>query len=289
MILTNPHSAHLMRAFEIAGIEYGRADFGFRDGRIQIFEINTNPFVSAPPSHNSRVRVENMQLAWEKYLDALAAIDSPSGPPFSARGGRLPQEIRDLMNQDIFEMEARRRNTRKAERIIKAQGEEIEKLRLQLEVLSAEKRYALGEILDFSSGGSAGHFTGTGWSAPEPWGTWTDGAVSRLSLLLEAVPEAGARLVMDARALVLPSHSTQRVTVTMCGKVLGTHVFTSPEFERVTFAAPAGTIPGMRCEIAFSLPDAISLKAVGSSEDDRLLALGFRSLQIVETPQIDPS
>ena len=37
----------LRRVFEIAGIEYGRADWGIVGGKLQVYEINTNPQISA--------------------------------------------------------------------------------------------------------------------------------------------------------------------------------------------------------------------------------------------------
>lgn len=41
----NPHEDRLREIFELAGIEYGRVDYGLRDGEIQVWEINTNPTV----------------------------------------------------------------------------------------------------------------------------------------------------------------------------------------------------------------------------------------------------
>ena len=39
----NPHAKELRQIFERAGIEYGRIDYSLKDGRIQVWEINTNP------------------------------------------------------------------------------------------------------------------------------------------------------------------------------------------------------------------------------------------------------
>ena len=39
----SPDVDHFRRVFEIARIEYGRADYGYDDGRIAVYEINTNP------------------------------------------------------------------------------------------------------------------------------------------------------------------------------------------------------------------------------------------------------
>lgn len=39
----NPHRDALMNIFRLANIEYGRIDYGLSDGKIQVWEINTNP------------------------------------------------------------------------------------------------------------------------------------------------------------------------------------------------------------------------------------------------------
>jgi hypothetical protein len=86
---TNPFAEHLKKVFDLANIQYGRADFGIYRGRIQIFEINTNPHVAPENEHPSPVRVESMRLAWKKYLAALHAIDSGGGWPVHFANGTL--------------------------------------------------------------------------------------------------------------------------------------------------------------------------------------------------------
>jgi hypothetical protein len=44
---TNPHASEIARIFDLAGIEFGRIDYGMLDGRLQVWEINTNPTVRA--------------------------------------------------------------------------------------------------------------------------------------------------------------------------------------------------------------------------------------------------
>lgn len=44
-VRSNPHSNQLMEIFDLAEIDYGRADYCVVDGRVQIFEINTNPTI----------------------------------------------------------------------------------------------------------------------------------------------------------------------------------------------------------------------------------------------------
>ena len=88
-IRTNPFAEHLKKVFDLANIEYGRADFGFYRGRIQVYEINTNPHVAPGEPHPSPVREQSTQLGWEKYLAALRAIDSGGGWPVRLPNGAL--------------------------------------------------------------------------------------------------------------------------------------------------------------------------------------------------------
>lgn len=41
-----PHAIELDRAFKVAGVDYGRADYALVRGRVQVYEINTNPRTS---------------------------------------------------------------------------------------------------------------------------------------------------------------------------------------------------------------------------------------------------
>jgi len=80
IVSDDPYANSLREAFALAEIEYGRADFGFYQGRPQIFEINTNPHIPAPGLHPSAKRVQTMDLAWKKILQTLHTIDSEPGP-----------------------------------------------------------------------------------------------------------------------------------------------------------------------------------------------------------------
>lgn len=78
----NMHEGVLRQAFDLAGIDYGRADFSLVDGRPQIFEINTNP---AHGSHNTIYRethpqrVETQRLAEDRLYAALRDANLPAG------------------------------------------------------------------------------------------------------------------------------------------------------------------------------------------------------------------
>ena len=73
----NPFADHFRTVFDLAGLEYGRADFGFYKGRIQVFEINTNPSLGYRIQHPSPYRMETGRLLQEKFREAFRKIDSP--------------------------------------------------------------------------------------------------------------------------------------------------------------------------------------------------------------------
>jgi hypothetical protein len=42
-VISNPHADQLMKIFELSEIDFGRVDYCVANGRIEVFEINTNP------------------------------------------------------------------------------------------------------------------------------------------------------------------------------------------------------------------------------------------------------
>ena len=62
--------------FDLAGVDYGRADFGLVGGRPQIYEINTNPEIKLrPPPAKLQRRNESVDLFRSNYLEAMRTID----------------------------------------------------------------------------------------------------------------------------------------------------------------------------------------------------------------------
>ena len=91
----NPHEAQLREVFDLAGIDYGRADYGVVNGRVQVFEINTNPYIAPAPLGGAR-RAHLYEHFSRQLLAALAALDAPfhGVPPLElepvARRGQKP-------------------------------------------------------------------------------------------------------------------------------------------------------------------------------------------------------
>ncbi|MER8695712.1 hypothetical protein NKI77_30785 [Mesorhizobium opportunistum] len=97
-VVGNLYEDVLRRAFDLAGIDYGRADFSLVDERPQIFEINTNP---AHGSHGAIYRethpgrVETQKLSEDRLYAALRDVDLPAG-------GRIGLDDPALLPQQAF-------------------------------------------------------------------------------------------------------------------------------------------------------------------------------------------
>ncbi len=90
-IRSNRFEDHLTRVFDLAGIDYGRADFGLVGDRQQVYEINTNPTIGRLAEHPSAIRMATMRFAHERLATCLTAIDSPPAPArFSLDPAALP-------------------------------------------------------------------------------------------------------------------------------------------------------------------------------------------------------
>lgn len=78
-----PHAKAVENAFRLAGVEYGRIDFGILDGRIQVWEINTNPIIVPPRErivverNASQLRsAELIRQAFEQLAEASPRAES---------------------------------------------------------------------------------------------------------------------------------------------------------------------------------------------------------------------
>jgi hypothetical protein len=85
-VTDNPHQDWLRRVFELAGVDYGRCDYGIRGDTLQVWEINFNPTVGyrtwppepLPPLLNPLM--ENFRSVHYSALEnAFHAVDG-SGP-----------------------------------------------------------------------------------------------------------------------------------------------------------------------------------------------------------------
>jgi hypothetical protein len=91
-VQSNPHRSTLLEVFNIAGVEFGRVDYGIWKGRLQVYEINTNPHF--PRFEKRDQRREMRELIREELLgafDRINAEDLPDKTISFNRASKLPQ------------------------------------------------------------------------------------------------------------------------------------------------------------------------------------------------------
>lgn len=80
IIATTRFGPALLPVFQLAAVDYGRADFSLVGGKPEIYEINTNPMVKGPsPSHPVPIRLDSERLVERRHAEAMQAIDTPVG------------------------------------------------------------------------------------------------------------------------------------------------------------------------------------------------------------------
>lgn len=86
-MLNNPHRDLARRVFDVAGMDWGRIDFGIVDGAPQVYELNTNPTLAGPLTHHSPTRVKTLALQRRNLVAGFAEMTPPCpGPPVPLDG-----------------------------------------------------------------------------------------------------------------------------------------------------------------------------------------------------------
>lgn len=74
-IADNPHKDALLEIFERAHVDFGRIDYGFANGRIAVYEINTNPTFPHGDHRNGREHLR--KAAALRLVEVLRSLDTP--------------------------------------------------------------------------------------------------------------------------------------------------------------------------------------------------------------------
>ena len=139
----------------------------------------------------------------------------------------------------------------------------------------------LGEEIRFEAGQAGERHTLAGWSAAEPWGTWTDARLAALQFYFRAKPLGSLFLAVEARAYTCAAHPAQSVSVECQGEALALWTFDSGHFETRSLVVPASAITGSgSLTVYFRLLNPASPAEFGESDDLRLLGMALRSLRI---------
>ena len=77
---SNPHEAVMRETFEMAHLDYGRCDYAVIDGRIQVWEINTNPIVLLPPDQYKPAHLPAQEYFAARIRAAFEALNLEVDP-----------------------------------------------------------------------------------------------------------------------------------------------------------------------------------------------------------------
>ena len=86
-IEANEHADQVRNIFKIANVDYGRIDYGMLDGRLQVWEINTNPTIGRGPDEGPvpddverirRLEEPGRAVFFARFQAMLEAIDTNS-------------------------------------------------------------------------------------------------------------------------------------------------------------------------------------------------------------------
>ena len=72
---SHPHAAELQKIFDVASIDYGRIDYSLLNGRIQVWEINTNPNITSSPMKIAPGRLPTQWTFIKQLSEAFEAVD----------------------------------------------------------------------------------------------------------------------------------------------------------------------------------------------------------------------
>ncbi|MDD5175816.1 MAG: DUF6311 domain-containing protein [Sterolibacterium sp.] len=139
------------------------------------------------------------------------------------------------------------------------------------------------ERIYFSSNGTGQKYKLLGWSAPENWGTWSDGDTASLLLDLSSRPKNDLELLIDGHAFLADKHPSQEVDIL----VNNHHAATLNYNQQHNSGVRVVKIPKVlalekngQLLIKFNFKNAKSPAELGLSEDARRLGLGIVSLEL---------
>ena len=141
-----PEDDELRSVFDVAGIDYGRIDYAYADGDLQVWEINTNPNLSGMPHSIPEPALALEARQAQRFRDAFAALDEASPPkgwidvdlPPAPGTPSVPRGTSDA-SDDVHELrrrlrEAERERDRALERLASAAGRAGRRLSLRRHV-----------------------------------------------------------------------------------------------------------------------------------------------------------
>ena len=88
-----PDADQLEDVFRRAGLDYGRIDYGFHQGRLQVWEVNSNPVLVPPPRRVHRLRRPGQEWSAARIIDAFEELLAAPLPGEGIRAFGLPDRL----------------------------------------------------------------------------------------------------------------------------------------------------------------------------------------------------
>jgi len=131
----------------------------------------------------------------------------------------------------------------------------------------------IGEKLNLSSEGLyASKILKSGWATPERWGVWSQSHLTKLRIPL---PDINPRyLILKVRAFNASNNYKQIVNIKINNKFESSVIFSNPE-GYIKIKLPQEYLKNDDIDLEILLPNSISPKTIGLSNDERKLALGI--------------
>lgn len=134
-----------------------------------------------------------------------------------------------------------------------------------------------GQTIDFSEKGNSTKYTWTGWSEPEPWGTWTDGSVA--TLVMRPDKKLPGRITLKLQGFV--SEGPVNATVVINEKTVGEIALSkSNPGGEFSFNIPDEAQKDAQIKLDLVIDNPRNPKDLGISRDDRDLGIGLFSMRL---------
>lgn len=147
----------------------------------------------------------------------------------------------------------------------------------------SERGLDLDQTLAFGASDDGPLYLKSGWSRPEPWGTWSISTSARVVIpIADNLPNGRLAIEVVAQGFVSPQSALRVVRASVDGRTHATMTFT-PENAVILTTMPvdAATLSKRFIEIRFDVADPVSPAQLGLSPDRRSLGVGIRSIRLV--------
>ncbi len=140
--------------------------------------------------------------------------------------------------------------------------------------------YRLGRTIAFDGSSSGLEFLAGGWSRPESWGCWSDAPISSIALPLKSARDSDLLVSFSSRAFITAKHPELTVEVSANGIYLDTLLYRYPRdsqdrIRTVLIPRIAAEAKPHELELKFSFNNSTSPRALGVSDDERMLGIGL--------------